>query len=319
LTLKDLIIENPRKFILFGGKGGVGKTSCAAAAAVWAADHGTDTLIISTDPAHSLSDSLDFDVSGGEIKAVTKVPELFAMEVNPKKEFKKYQEGIEGTDLDSLATSLPVTDVLGDLSGLTPPGADEALAFSKVLEFIESSEYSLIIFDTAPTGHTLRLLSLPDVLDSFFGKLITFRMRLSNLWSKFKGFFGGGSDTQDNSLEKLQELKRNIESASSELSNPAKTSFVVVMIPEAMSIYETERLLSALYEYEIPSDHIIVNMIYPDIPDCWFCQSRKKMQEKHLKQIDEIYSEFNITKVPLSETEIRGVDALRKLAKTLFE
>ncbi|WEU39984.1 MAG: ArsA family ATPase [Candidatus Odinarchaeum yellowstonii] len=319
MTLNDLIIDKPRKFLLFGGKGGVGKTSNAAASAIWAAEHGYETLIISTDPAHSLSDSLNQDVSGGEIKIVHGVDNLFAMEVNPKKEFQKYQETVSGSSFNSVSPPFPIPDLLTDLSGLTPPGADEALAFSKVLEFIGSSEYDLIIFDTAPTGHTLRLLSLPDLLNSFFGKLLTFRLRLSAIWDRFKSFFSRGESGRDDSLEKLEILKKNIETASSELSDPNKTSFIVVMIPEAMAIYETERLLSTLYEYEIPVDHIIVNMIYPDIPDCVFCRSRKAMQDKYLKEIHALYSDFNITKVPLFNDEIRGIPKLKELAGILFE
>ncbi len=318
MTLNDLIIDKPRKFLLFGGKGGVGKTSNAAAAAIWAAEHGRETLIISTDPAHSLSDSLNQDVSGGEIKIVQGVDNLFAMEVNPRKEFQKYQNTVSGESFNSISSPFPIPDLLTDLSGLTPPGADEALAFSKVLEFIESSEYDLIIFDTAPTGHTLRLLSLPELLNSFFGKLLTFRLRLSTIWDRFKSIFGRG-EVRDDSLEKLETLKKNIENASSELSDPTKTSFVIVMIPEAMAIYETERLLSTLYEYEIPVDHIIINMVYPDIPDCVFCRSRKVMQDKYLKEIHSLYSDFNITKVPLFNDEIRGVTKLKELAGVLFE
>ncbi|MEM2109739.1 MAG: ArsA family ATPase [Candidatus Odinarchaeota archaeon] len=319
MTLKDLIIDKPRKFLLFGGKGGVGKTSNAAAAAIWAAEHGMETLIISTDPAHSLSDSFAQDVSGGDIQIVKGVENLFAMEVNPKKEFKKYQETLSEESLNSLSPQFPMPDLLTDLSGLTPPGADEALAFSKVLEFIGSSDYDLIVFDTAPTGHTLRLLSLPDLLNSFFGKLLTFRLRLSSIWDRFKTFFGRGESVHDDSLEKLETLKKNIEAASSELSDPNKTSFIVVMIPEAMAIYETERLLSTLYEYEIPVDHILVNMIYPDMPDCVFCRSRKTMQDKYLKEIHTLYSEFNITEIPLFSDEIRGIPKLKDLADILFK
>lgn len=318
MTLNDLFLDNPRKFVLFGGKGGVGKTSNAAASAIWAAEHGRETLIISTDPAHSLSDSIAQDVSGGNIQVVKGVDNLFAMEVNPKKEFAKYQEGLESQYIDSMASPFPIPDLLSDMSGLTPPGADEALAFSKVLEFINSSEYDLIVFDTAPTGHTLRLLSLPDLLNSFFGKLLTLRLKLSSLWGRFKGLFGRGESAQDDSIDKLQVLKNNIEAAAGELSDPNKTNFVVVMIPEAMAIYETERLLSTLYEYEIPTDHILVNMIYPDMPDCVFCRSRKTMQEKYLKQIHSLYTDFSITEIPLFDEEIRGVPKLKELAEILF-
>lgn len=318
MTLEELVLKKRLKYILFGGKGGVGKTTAAAAASIWAAQHGRETLIISTDPAHSLSDSLAQDLSGGDIKEVVGVPNLYGLEVNPQKEFSKYQKSLQSASESPEIAGIPGTELLEDLGGLTPPGADEALAFAKVLEFIEKSEYDLIIFDTAPTGHTLRLLSLPDLLNSFFGKLLTLRLRLSRVWGRIKRFFGRGEEEEDKTLETLERLKSTIDAAGKELKDETKTSFVIVMIPELMAIYETERLLSTLYEYEIPASYILVNMVYPDIPDCWFCKSRKSMQDKHLKEIRELYDEFGVIEIPLAETEIRGTEGLERIGKILF-
>lgn len=315
MTITDLLNEKQVKFMLFGGKGGVGKTSCAAAASIWAAEHGRKTLIISTDPAHSLGDSFDQKI-GSEIKKIKGVKNLYGLELDPHKEFADYQkkleqEGSEEPQIQSLLGGM------GGLTGMTPPGADEALAFTKVLEYIENPEYDLIIFDTAPSGHTLRLLSLPDVLSGWVINLLKIREYFGKFAGLFKRLVGKGGK-EDRTVETLEKLKSTIDVARRELSNPESTAFVIVMIPEAMAVFETERLLSALNEYEIPCDHIIVNMVYPEIIDCAFCKARRTMQLENLKEIHEIYDDFNITEVPLYEGEIRGVERLRELSKILF-
>lgn len=315
MTLTDLLEERGVSFLLFGGKGGVGKTSCSAASALWAAEHGKETLIISTDPAHSLSDSFDQQI-GGEVKKIEGCSNLFALELDPRKAFEEYRKKLsEAENFEEQAQA--VLQELGDLSSMTPPGTDEAIAFAKVLEFIEKPEYDLVVFDTAPTGHTLRLLSLPDILNSWVVNLIKIRVYMSKLTGLFKRLIGRGGE-EDKTLEVLEKLRETIGVARETLKNPNETAFVIVMIPEAMAIFETERLLSSLIEYEIPCDHIIVNMIYPDIPNCPFCRARRQMQQENLKDIREIYDEFNITEVPLFDTEIRGLDMLKKLSEILF-
>ncbi|MBS7287581.1 MAG: ArsA family ATPase [Candidatus Freyarchaeota archaeon] len=300
---------------MFGGKGGVGKTSCSAASALWAAEHGKETLIISTDPAHSLSDSFDQQV-GGEVKKIEGCSNLFALELDPRKAFEEYRKKLsEAEDFEEQAQA--VLQEIGSLSSMTPPGTDEAIAFAKVLEFIEKPEYDLVVFDTAPTGHTLRLLSLPDILNSWVVNLIKIRVYMSKLTGLFRRLIGRGGE-EDKTLELLEKLKETIGVARKTLKDPNETAFVIVMIPEAMAIFETERLLSSLIEYEIPCDHIIVNMIYPDIPNCPFCRARRQMQQENLNDIREIYDDFSITEVPLFDTEIRGLDMLKKLSEVLF-
>nr|MDO8082314.1 ArsA family ATPase [Candidatus Freyarchaeota archaeon] len=315
MTITDLLNEKQVKFMLFGGKGGVGKTSCAAAASIWAAEHGRKTLIISTDPAHSLGDSFDQQI-GPEIKKIKGVKNLYGLELDPHKEFAEYQKTLEQENSEE-SQAQTLLGGLGGLTGMTPPGADEALAFAKVLEYIENPEYDLVIFDTAPTGHTLRLLSLPDVLSSWVVNLLKIRAYLGKFAGLFKRLVGKGGK-EDRSMETLEKLKNTIDVARGELSDPESTAFVIVMIPEAMAVFETERLLSALNEYEIPCDHIIVNMVYPEVLDCAFCRARRAMQLENLREIREIYDDFNITEVPLYEGEVRGVERLKELSEILF-
>ena len=324
MTLNNLLEKKKLRFLLFGGKGGVGKTSCAASTAVWFAKN-TDKkiLIISTDPAHSLADSLDQKI-GGEIRPINGIENLSGLEIDPKTAIKDYKSLMGMSPDESLAdmSPIPLDEMgFGDMLSTAPPGVDEALAFGKVLEFIEKQDehdFDLIIFDTAPTGHTLRLLSLPEVLESFLGKIIKFRYTIGKFVGKLKSLFGRETE-DDRTMEALETLKESISKARVDLSDPEKTSFCTVMIPEAMSIYETERLVTTLYEYEIPISNVLVNMVYPIIPDCAFCKARRSMQEGNLETINEFYSdEFEITEIPLFDTEIRGIESLEMFSTILF-
>jgi arsenite-transporting ATPase len=316
MTLEDIIYKDTVKFILSGGKGGVGKTSCAGAMAVLSAKHGFRTLVLSTDPAHSLSDSFNQDLSGGEIIPIEGFDRLWGMEINTEKGMEDFQkvigEGAAGPD------AAMASNIMGDLTGMNPPGSDEAMAFGKILEFLEDSSYDRVIFDTAPTGHTLKLLELPDLLDSWLGKLLTLRQRMSSMFSAFKGMFGAGSDLEDDSWKVLQETKDKIRAARIELSDPDTTQFVVVMIPEAMAVFETQRLLTSLGSWHIPASHIVINQLVPPNPDCKFCTKRYEMQRNNLQDIRELYEDMDITEVPLFDGEIRGIEGLEKLGEILI-
>jgi arsenite-transporting ATPase len=323
MPLKDLLTNPDSHFILFGGKGGVGKTSSAACSALWAAENtNKSVLIVSTDPAHSLGDSLGLQLEPGTVTPVPGTEKLFALEISPQKAFKEAKEKMGGAGGLDMAMgggmegmNIPLLGDLGDLAGMSPPGADEAMAFGTVLEFLEDSEYDLVIFDTAPTG-------LPELLSSWMGKLITLQLKLGKLMGAFKGMFkrGKGKGNEADPMASMEKLKKSIEAAKDELNDPAKTEFVCVMIPEDMAIYETERLLSALITYQIPSRHIIVNQIFPENLDCNFCRSRREFQMKHLAEIEDLYKgEFDVVKVPLFEKEIRKFDQLRRMARYIVE
>ncbi len=279
------------------------------------ARQGLRTLVVSTDPAHSLSDSFDQNLSGGDPVPIDGFDKLWGMEIDTEKGMREFQdsigEGAAGQDM-AMASSL-----LGDVSGMAPPGSDEAMAFGKMLEFIEDASYDRVVFDTAPTGHTLKLLELPDLLDSWLGKMLTLRQRLSSMMSGLKSMFGGAEQDQS-SWDMLQQTKDKIRMARIELSDPDTTQFVIVMIPEAMAVFETQRLLGSLNAWKIPVSNIIINQLVPENPDCPFCSKRHKMQQKNLEDIRDLYQDLNLTEVPLFENEIRGIEGLRKLGNVLM-
>ncbi|MBD3157746.1 MAG: AAA family ATPase [Candidatus Lokiarchaeota archaeon] len=314
MTLHDIIYNDTIRFILSGGKGGVGKTTCAGAMAVLSAEHGFRTLVISTDPAHSLSDSFNQNLSGGEVIPIEGVEKLWGMEIDTEKGMNQFQDmlgsGAAGAE-GQMASQL-----MGDMGGMSPPGSDEAMAFGKILEFVEDASYDRVIFDTAPTGHTLKLLELPDMLDSWLGRILTLRQRLSSMMSGFKSMFGS-QEQEDTSWQMLQQTKEKIKLARDELSNPDITQFVVVMIPEAMAVFETQRLLGSLDAWDIPANNIIVNQIVPPNPDCTFCNHRRQMQQRNLADIRDLFHDMDITELRLFQEEIRGIEDLRKIGKIL--
>ncbi len=305
------------QFCLFAGKGGVGKTSMAAAAALHFASKGKKTLIISTDPAHSLSDSFETKI-GGEIRKLRK--NLFAVEIDPKKAMAEYKERItpQIEKVDFLK-GLGLEDTL-DFAGSTP-GIDEMAAFDKFLQYMQSKDYDVIIFDTAPTGHTLRFLSLPDVLDSWVGKMISIRLKFSGFINTFKKFLPFGEPEKEEKklgTEQLDEIKERIEKARKIMSNKEKTHFNLVMIPEAMSIYESERSISILNEYGIPIKTIVVNQLIPENRKCPFCTEKRKLQKERLEEIRKKFKGYKILRIPMHKEEVKGFDMLEKVGKELY-
>lgn len=325
MELEEILLK--LKMVMFGGKGGVGKTCCASSSAIWAAEHGKNTLIISTDPAHSLGDSLGMELAPGEATPVTGVKNLTALEINPKINMAEFQgitnmNPMEDLGMGGMMDTFGMGD-LEDFASMNPPGIDEALAFGKVLEFIETEhDYDLIVFDTAPTGHTLRLLSLPDTLSGWLGKLLKLRLRMGKLLGTFKKVFSKGEQKEDNSLEILERLNNSIENAKEDLTNPVKNSFIVVMIPEEMAIAETGRLLNELMKYNIPVSNIVINQLYLDTEKlCDFCKARREMQQKNLLKIRDIFGKKlgkNLIEVPLFKEEIREYPKLKEMGEILI-
>ena len=327
MELKDLLLN--LKMVMFGGKGGVGKTSCAASSAIWAAEHGRNTLIISIDPAHSLGDSLGIELAPGVPTPIAGIDFLTALEINPKVNMADFQgltniNPMEEMGMSGLMENLPLFGDMEELTSMTPPGIDEALAFGKILEFVETDhDYDLIVFDTAPTGHTLRFLSLPETLSGWIGKLIKMRVKIGNMFGAVKRMFSREEKKEDNSLEVLERLNNSIINAREDLTNPIKNSFIIVMIPEEMAITETGRLLNELVKNNIPVSNIVVNQVYQDATElCEFCKARRKMQGKNLVKINEIFRENlhkNLIEVPLFKEEIREYNKLKEMGHFLID
>jgi arsenite-transporting ATPase len=287
----------------------------AAAAAIRAADLGKSTLLVSTDPAHSVSDSLDQQI-GGDYVQVNSVDGLVAIELNTEEAMRTYSDMVGQQDPTGA-----IMDLFGDedASSFSPPGADETVAFIQLLEFIQNPEYDIVIFDTAPTGHTLKLLQLPELTQSWLFRLIKMRRSLGGLMSGFKTLFGGASgiDEQD-AFDKLEELRDQVEIARTHLINGEETEFIAITIPTIMAIWETERLIRALYEVAFPIKQIYINQIQPQNPDCSFCRNRFIDHQKTVEKIRDLYDDFKLLEIPIFEYEIRGVARLRELGKILY-
>ncbi|NP_001151344.1 arsenical pump-driving ATPase [Zea mays] len=325
-----------RRYYMLGGKGGVGKTSCAASLAVRFANNGHPTLVVSTDPAHSLSDSFAQDLSGGTLVQVEGPDSpLFALEINPEKareEFRTVSQKNGGTGvkdfMDSMGLGVLVEQLgelkLGELLDTPPPGLDEAIAISKVMQFLEAQEYSMfsrIVFDTAPTGHTLRLLSLPDFLDASIGKILKLRSKIASATSAIKSVFGQEVQQQD-AANKLEQLRERMVKVRKLFRDTESTEFIIVTIPTVMAISESSRLHSSLQKESVPVRRLIVNQVLPpSTSDCKFCSIKRKDQTRALDMIrtDPELKGLNIIQAPLVDMEIRGVPALNFLGDILWK
>lgn len=324
----EMAAGTQRKYYMLGGKGGVGKTSCAASLAVKFANSGHPTIVVSTDPAHSLSDSFAQDLTGGMLVPVQGLDNpLFALEINPEKareEFRTASQGGGGSGgvkdmMDSMGLGMLVEQLgdlkLGELLDTPPPGLDEALAISKVMQFVESQEYNMftrIVFDTAPTGHTLRLLSLPDFLDASIGKILKLKQKLSSATSAIKSVFGKEAKPDDSSA-KLEKLKERMGKVRDLFRDTESTEFVIVTIPTVMAISESSRLHASLEKENVPVKRLIVNQVLPaSASDCKFCAMKRKDQKRALDMIekDPELSGLRLVQAPLVDVEIRGVPAL---------
>ncbi|KAL5062088.1 hypothetical protein RYX36_023825 [Vicia faba] len=303
-TLQNVLEQESLKWVFVGGKGGVGKTTCSSILSILLASVRSSVLIISTDPAHNLSDAFQ--------QRFTKTPtlvngfsNLYAMEVDPAVE----HDDMGGSDgMDSL---------FSELAGAIP-GIDEAMSFAEMLKLVQTMDYSVIVFDTAPTGHTLRLLQFPSVLEKGLAKMMSLKNKFGGLFSQMTRMFGMGDDFgEDAILGKLEGMKDVIEQVNRQFKDPDMTTFVCVCIPEFLSLYETERLVQELTKFEIDTHNIIINQVIFDDEDVEskLLKARMKMQQKYLDQFYMLYDDFNITKLPLLPEEVTGVDALRSFSR----
>ncbi|XP_041995409.1 ATPase GET3B-like [Salvia splendens] len=331
----EMVSSKQRKFYLLGGKGGVGKTSCAASLAVKLANRGHPTIVVSTDPAHSLSDSFDQNLTGGMLVPVQGVDSsLYAIELNPEKAREElsskgqHDEGAVRNVMDSMGLG-GFAGMMGDLKldellETSPPGLDEIVAISKVMQFLDSPEYSKfrhIVFDTAPTGHTLRLLSLPDFLDASIGKMMKIKKKIASATAALKSAFGKGEPQQDDN-DKLEQLRLSMGRVRDLFRDPETTEFVIVTIPTVMAVNESSRLCASLRKEMVPVNRLVINQLLPpSASDCKFCSMRRKDQRRALDKIekDPELAKLKLIESPLVDVEIRGVPALKFMGDMVWK
>mmetsp|Transcript_19942 Transcript_19942/g.48824 ORF Transcript_19942/g.48824 Transcript_19942/m.48824 type:complete len:449 (-) Transcript_19942:48-1394(-) len=351
-SLRDIIRDEKLNFIFVGGKGGVGKTTCSSALAIQRAKHCLesgrgDVLLISTDPAHSLSDAFKMKFTG-EPTQVPGVKGLWVMEVEPSKIIKK-----EMDEWSELAKQSGMDEFIGEFSKFQNwmtalPGIDEATALASALERIRSKQFGTIVFDTAPTGHTVKLLGLPDVLQVGINKLSSFSSKIMGYITTFKNLFNPNAaespNLQNLLSEKLKKYQESVQVLGDMLKDKEKTNFVIVCIAEYLSVQESARLVEDLKFHGIANSHIIVNQLVQGAPTAADVQklkpflselskdqqdrvnkcmrlmgAREAIQSKYLRILREDPSTKNITVVPmpLLPEEVTGPEKLERFSGLL--
>ena len=299
------------KLIIFGGKGGVGKTSCAIATAL-ALSENFKTLLISTDPAHSVSDCLEQQI-GFKVTKVAGTANLSAIEVVADEALSVFisEHQSELKKLLETSTNLDNQDI-DEMLTLSIPGIDEVMSFKTIIDFIEDGQYDKYVVDTAPTGHALRLISSPRLLDEWIKVAARMRWKYRYMITSFSGSYQ--PDAVDTFLLGLKKTVKRIENI---LRDNRICEFIPVCIPESMAIMETGRLLSELGRSEINAKQIIVNNVMVS-DGCDFCKSRKAGQLPYLNAIGGTFSNLNKVELPMFSEEIKGLESLQKIKSFLF-
>ncbi|KZF19045.1 ATPase get3 [Xylona heveae TC161] len=320
-TLQSILDQKTLRWIFVGGKGGVGKTTTSCALAIQLAKARKSVLLISTDPAHNLSDAFN-QKFGKDARLIEGFTNLSAMEIDPNGSIQDVlAAGGEGVD-EAMAGMGGMGNMMQDLA-FSIPGVDEAMSFAEVLKQVKSMSYEVIIFDTAPTGHTLRFLQFPTVLEKALAKLSQLSQQFGPMLNSIIGARGGLPNGQnlDEMLSKMESLRETISEVNTQFKDADLTTFVCICIPEFLSLYETERMIQELSNYEIDTHSIVVNqLLFPKAgSDCQQCNARRKMQKKYLDQIEELYEDFNVVRMPLLVEEVRGKEKLEKFSEMLVQ
>ena len=299
--INKMLPDKNTKYLFFGGKGGVGKTTMATATAVWFADNGYKTTIVSTDPTVSLSAIFAQEI-GGEAKVpINHVKNLCGLNINPN-------------DAKGVFTSR-LTGVIGQMSGtfggdvISTPCMEEMATFDQFVTFLENPDSEVIVFDTAPTGKSLRELAMPFDWAGFLQKQIAEGKKIAEFMN-----------TSNDSLEDLERDKRRYEKALAVLRDKASTVFNLVLLPERLPIEETQSAITGLSKLDIPVQGIVVNQtILPEVIEGnRFLTPRAKLQKKYLDEINTRFKELLQIRLPLLDHDVSDLTSLRKVGKLLY-
>lgn len=303
-------MEELQSIIFVGGKGGVGKSTSAAALAYKSSLDSKKVLLVSTDPAHNLGDIFNTTI-GGEISRVTGM--LSAIEIDPEKETNLYINGVK-ENLKGLVKSKMVEEVHRQIdTAKSSPGAEEAALFDKLVSIIleESENYDTIIVDTAPTGHTIRLLSLPELMGVWMKGMLDRRKKTNENYSEL---LNDGDPIDDPIYNVLKERQDRFSRVRGILLDPEQTSFVFVLNPEKLPILETEKALNLLDTFHLHVKTLIVNKILPETDDSEFFSKRKKQEAYYLRKIDNIFTKQTIVSVPFFSDDITSEKELKQFS-----
>ena len=322
MSLAHTFKENPnRRYIEFGGKGGLGKTTFSAATAYWLAKQGQRVLVFSVDPQASLSDIFERDIFGKG--AVEIMPNLFAQEIDADRHIKDYQDEIRQKIRDMYGFDEVPEEIEHYIqAAAAEPAMEESAIFDAVVDIVVGGEYDYYIYDLVPLGHALYYLSMASVYDQWIGKITALREEMQE-YAQVAAILDRSKETEeDQILAELQYIKDRINTSSSILTDREKTAFFFVVTPEEMIILDTLKAAKLFAKYQVPISGYIVNRVIPpelaeqDIPA--YLRNRIEMQKTFIGKIDDTFGDEVLTSVQEFERDITGLEMIGKVADALF-
>lgn len=302
-----------KKIIFVGGKGGVGKSTSSAAIALKSAHLGHKTLLISTDPAHNIGHIFEKKIGG---KTISIADNLYAIEIDPEKETTEYINNVKNNIKDVVHPTM-MEEVHRQLdTAKASPGADEAALFDKLISIIleESANFDKLIFDTAPTGHTIRLLTLPELMGIWIQGLLEKRHKTKENYSRL---LHDGEPVEDPIFDVLQERQQRFSKIRKIMLDAKQTGFIFVLNPEQLSIVETKNAVKMLDKYHLHVKTLIVNRVLPEKNEGNFFKQRKKYEEKYIEKINEKFADKQLIFVPFFSHDIINIQQLEKFSQYL--
>jgi arsenite-transporting ATPase len=307
-----------RRVVFFGGKGGVGKTTCSSAFALAASERGKRVLLVSTDPAHSTADIFQQPI-GPEPRQIA--PRLSALEIDAEREASRYIEQVK-RDIEKMFSPTVVQRARRqiDLAAASPGLADVAL-LDRMIDLVVAndapqSRYDLIVFDTAPTGHTMQLLRMPETLTTWIQALVKHRKAVIEIDHQSEEQRDAAASA-DPVLVALERRYRRLLDLRACVADRGRTSFVLVMIPERLAIDETARAAESLRDAALDVGAIIVNRVLPDGLPGEFYEARKAQEHEYLDEIDDRFRRFSRLRIRQLPRDVTGLDSLGAVAVQL--
>jgi len=320
--LARIFKEHPdRRYIMFGGKGGLGKTTFSAATAFYLAKQGHRVLVFSVDPQASLSDIFQRDIFGKG--AVEIIPNLYAQEIDADKRIKAYQEEIRKKIFDMYGFDKIPDEIESYIqAAAAEPAMEESAIFDEVVDIVVAGKYDYYIYDLVPLGHALYYLSMASVYDEWIERITKLREDMRQYEEMAAAITKDKELEEDMILKELQYIKHRISTSSSILTDRQKTAFFFVVIPEEMILIDTQKAAQLFAKFNVPLSGYVVNRVIPetlasqDIPD--YLRNRLQMQKGHLKRIEELFGNEVLARIPEFERDITGLPMIEKMADALF-
>lgn len=322
MSLRRIFEEHPeRRYIMYGGKGGLGKTTFSAATAYWLAKQGHKVLVFSVDPQASLSDIFQRDIFGKG--AVEIMPNLYAQEIDADQRIKAYQDEIRAKILDMYGMDQVPEEIENYIqAAAAEPAMEESAIFDAVVDIVVGGDFEYYIYDLVPLGHALYYLSMASVYDQWIDKITALRAEMEE-YNQVAAVMQRKKETEEDAiLRELQYIKTRINKSSGILTDRQQTAFFFVVIPEEMIILDTKKAASLFAKYNVPLSGYIVNRVIPEslaqqeIPD--YLRNRLAMQKRHLDTIRKELGDDVMTYVPEFERDITGLPMIEQMADTLF-